>query len=199
MTDIITTGLNTTLNMDDVANVYLARYEEQLLAQQADVRNKIRTVEAAKAALLKVVTEQAKSDVLAALATVSSPALQFEISGDPGFDESGIVLHVTQTFEVPAGLTLYTSYHRRGHNETKMQNSYNVVIAVSQEHKLKADELDQEHQTLSDALKDLNTNLQNIDRKTRQVKAILSANKLKDMGQTDLIDLPEINALLQIK
>lgn len=204
-TAIVKTGLDATLNMEDIANVYLARYEESLMARQEETRKQVQAITKNKEALQKTVEADARTFVQTKLAGLIAPLnsglISFAVNDEVHINGEVVYVHVTQTTALSDELKLVDHhYYRRGTGATSNPTSeFQVEVAIAKEHLEQAAELDKEHAAASAILQETNNQLVNIGRKERQVKAMISQKKLEELGQADLINLPEVNALLQLK
>lgn len=200
-----TLNISANLTFDDIVNVVVSRHEDALVARRTELqqRAKANTNEGKnlKMAMRDDVLAKFQSEFPAQVqAGGAMMHNQVTINDEPGSNFLVTKMWPGQlSISLIMGSTqvLFTDYHASSVKQAATTTSYlggmvdNELFAQYMDNIKVGEELKQQ-------LMQINAELQGIDRKTRQVKALLAERKLAENGLHDLLALPEIAQILQL-
>lgn len=200
MSNQLQTTVKSELGIDDIVNVYVSRHENALMQRATDLRVKAQAINKRKQALLDKVKSDAATKAIAAFSAMTTDNVKFTVDGsDVEIRDTVAFIHVEQVTALPQGFK-YCTHHWGHRNELsdEVKAEFHAQIDVDQATLDEARELEAEGDQVKAELLEVNDGLASIERKTRQIKAVISEKKLADAGMTELVDMPEVNAILQL-
>ena len=186
------------INLDDVVNVFISRYETDLTGRfettQAGLKENLKCL---KALDLEVLA-RLKADFVVEDKVIYS-CFTHQVSQSfgeivinwPSKTASLQVNHVTTPLN---GCKLADYY-----NKTEYKTSFNVNVNLYEDFCSTYDRMVGEGNVLREELMSYNQQLQQVDRKARQIKGLIAEKKLEQAGMTDLLENPELAKLIQLK
>ena len=186
--------LDARVSFDDLVNIAVSRFETQLHTARTSVQNDMKLNQANRAKLLKAlrheILNQAKTEH-ASITTIGQLTVTTKVSVDEDAEpnQGNIEVDVSVVFIGPN--LVETKYHRT--------TELTVLYAVSPGRIIELDTMAEEYTNLRNQLLNLNQQIQDMDRKTRQVKGLLAEQKLEAQGMTGLLEDQRIQDILQIK
>lgn len=190
-------GLDAKVNMDDVVNIFISRYEtslnDQFLTTQAALKEHGKKMAALDLeALAKIKEDFVQEDTI-----VCSNGL-FETKQSFGqvtilWPEHVIQFEIKQTSVAAPGCKM-VSYYEVENNKT----TFNIRANLHENFVSAWKRLNEEGNQLREELMSINQKLQQVDRKARQIKGLIAEKKLESAGMTDLLNNTELAQLVQI-
>lgn len=186
--------LDARVSFDDLVNIAVSRFETQLHTARTNVQNDMKLNQANRAKFLKAlcneILNQAKKDH-ASITTIGQLTVTTKVSVDEDAEpkQGNIAVDVSVAF---SGSNLVeTQYH--------ITKELTVLYAVPPGRIIELDTMVEEYTNLRNQFLNLNQQIQDIDRKTRQVKGLLAEQKLEAQCLTGLLEDQRIQDILQIK
>lgn len=191
--------INAQINLDDVVNVFISRYETDLTGRfdaiQADMKENGKCL---KSLDLEVLTKLKEDFVLAdevihrCFTHETKQSFGEIVINWPSKTASLTINHVTTPLN---GCKLDDYYS----NKTENKNSFKVSVNLHEHFCSAYDRLVGEGSLLREQLMAVNQQLQQVDRKARQIKGVIAERKLEQAGMTDLLQNAELAQLIQLK
>lgn len=197
----VTQSVNMTVTTDDIVNVYVARHEAALMEQQRDIQRRVHEIrtdrtklnKAIKARLTKMVETQGTTifgHVSTCLSNLNNlPERAEEVT-------NRLVGRVTVTFEpMVNGMTLLKSRWEEK-VETVVEHEMSVTFDLTVDEQARIIQINEGEAELMAKLMDINTNLQQIEHKTRVLRGRLAEKKMAEMGVDPVFSDEELTKLL---
>lgn len=198
-------NLGSDVKLDDVADIYVSQYEENVIAKRDETQANIKTIRQEHAVLVQKMTDDVTTrgteELKSKVALLTGGLVQFVLN------EKSISIRTTTTgAEVAAvgQLKLNDNLAIEGLGVEIPSNHYSRTpgeIAFSLEVKYNADDMsalkekDEALANLRENLQKLNGALQDVNRMARRVRAELARQKLKESGSGALLDAEGLVAL----
>jgi hypothetical protein len=187
--------LDARVSFDDVVNIAVSRLETQLHTARTNVQNEMKLNQAKRAKLLtsmhQEIVAQAKKDHAHLNSTFGQLTVSVKVSTDENkLPKKGVI-----------GVDLVISYggaNMTGYS-TRRQTDLEIEYPVHPKLMMELDTFDENYTNLRTKLTSLNQQIQDIDRKTRQIKGLLAEQKLEAQGLSNLLDDPRIQNILQLQ
>jgi hypothetical protein len=187
--------LDARVSFDDVVNIAVSRLETQLHTARTNVQNEMKLNQAKRAKLLtsmhQEIVAQAKKDHAHLNSTFGQLTVSVKVSTDENkLPKKGVI-----------GVDLVISYggaNVTGYS-TRRQTDLEIEYPVHPKLMMELDTFDENYTNLRTKLTSLNQQIQDIDRKTRQIKGLLAEQKLEAQGLSNLLDDPRIQNILQLQ
>jgi hypothetical protein len=184
-----------TVGMNDVVNVFVERYETDLINKRTSNQNKLKDLNKQIQLLANASLAAAKLFVVEAnivgvfdnpifTSTISVPDKEFEVDWTDGSVTYKVLTDV-QSKTIPAS-------HYSGHYSDSIKCKFDIDQKDLDQYK----DLMEQKTAITNVLGEININLRDVSRKERQVRAKLSEQKLTDMGMQDLLSNPEMLMLI---
>lgn len=190
--------LNAAVSLDDIVNVFISRYETTCHDQFSEVQARLKENGQALKALDLEVLVKLKEDFVTADQVISRNFM-FETKQSFGqitidWPNSAASINVTHTTMTLNGVKLggYSGKDTDTNNFTVRVNMYEHFAAA---HK----RLTEEGTKIREELMVVNHQLQQVDRKARQVKGFIAERKLEQAGMSALLENVELAQLIQLK
>lgn len=186
------------INLDDVVNVFISRYETDLTGRFETVQGQLKeNAQCLKALDLEVLT-RLKEDFVLENQVIHSC---FTHRTTQSFNEVVInwpaktaCLTITHT-TTPNNNCKLADYYAK----TESKNSFSINVNLYGDAVSTYERLVGEGNKLREELMSYNQQLQQVDRKARQIKGLIAERKLEQAGMTDLLQNPELAQLIQLK
>lgn len=201
ITNLTQLQLNASLSFDDVINVFVSKYEDELYAMRTNIQALMRTVESnidkLKAQLVNAYTEELLGAYQAAHPNIAfsfpNPTLHYDESAKT----ASIVGNVSYTIPRPNQMNIIVSY---GYNHTLdlIKHSEQAFVTVRPADLEQLNTLCAEKVELISQFQVINAALQGLERKVRQIKAYVAAERLKAEGYQALLDDDNIKTMLSL-
>lgn len=189
--------LNAQVNMDDVVNIFISRYETTLHDQFGQIQVALKEHSKKLAGLDLEALAKLKEDFVLADEVIARNAL-FETKQSYG-DIKIIWTEGTATFEIKHVTTPVVGCKMVSYQEVESnKNSFNIKVNLHEHFVSAYKRLNEEGTKLRDELLATNQKLQQVDRKARQIKGLIAEKKLEQAGMTDLLNNTELAQLVQI-
>lgn len=193
-----TGGVDTSINLDDIVNVYVARHEAKLMQDQRDLQQQLRQTNAAISSWKKGVLNRVKDMVTAKEVLVGMTRISVEIKESNSVlnvqEDGTFNTHLITTVKVGEGAKFAGYCGDKSTTETSYSSMVQFVLTKEER---------DEHQAfttnvkeLTEKLGEVNTNLRQIEHKTRVLRGRLAERKLEAAGVANLIGDEELMKLL---
>jgi len=199
--------LDAKVGMDDIVNIFVSQHEEQLHQQRAAVQKMFKETQSIVQKTIELVKTETLQDVLNQLnhnATkdglvrdIYSFDKDDHMSVNP--DNNVVMFSVTRTTKIIAMGTLQFVGRYNGKFSEQVQEHLNLSTNIGSAHLATIKQYKEEADQLQAQLVEINAAIQGIDRKTRQIKAVLAQKNLEAAGLNDVLTSPEIQTILQLK
>ena len=187
-------SVNANVGMDEVVSIFISRFEDQqhsdrsfLQKEMAQVNSQIKALgETARTAAITAVTGSLGNthDVGAFITYAISVDLK---NSNLDWDKGQVSVRVSHKMVALVAADTY--------NKTS-EGSVNVVVAIDANIVVEYQNLMARKAELTEQLTAVNNNLRDISRKERTVRAKLATMKLEEAGMSDLLNSPELLALV---
>lgn len=192
------------VTFDDLVNIYVSKYEEELHQRRARIQAQIRELNGAKSKLIQAIREIAHDNVADRFETIQNDGIvaKFTVSvaeagdltksdfWDVDVKQRLDIVHETALQWRPKN-TIYS-------DEVSQSIVLALKVRICDEQVQEWKKTEQELATLKEQLLVVNGDIQAIDRKTRQIKGLLATKKLEDIGATNLLEMPEVQSILKL-
>lgn len=193
--------LNASLSFDDVINVFVSKHEEELHAVRTDIQTNLRAVESkyqqAKKDLLNVYVEELLEAHRVAYPHVVFSWLNPVVNHDTNNRTANVNGRLCIELARPASITAPLVYGYSG-TADRITNSEHISITVEEQDMEQLNALYDEKVQLTNQFQVVNGALQGLERKVRQIKAYVAAERLKAEGYEALLDDKNIQSMLAL-
>lgn len=191
-----TLAINAQVTFDDIVNVFVSRYEEQLHQQRANIQRQLKALQQEKAAVITEIRAEVTAVLQSQFDTVDNQvAKKFVITTDEvnnltDVDTWGAKVVMERHCDYPAGMVVC------GYPSQDAIWTLKVDVPTSLVAKWRT--FDPAIVHLKEQLMIINNDLQSVDRKTRQIKGVLAERKMQKEGMSDLLESDEIKSILKL-
>lgn len=189
----LTTDIN--VGMDEVVNVFVAQYEQNLYNKRDELQDKVNICKRKIKDYIEAVEQSVdvtqyvfENSVLGVYSIIQSITADFEGNKNNG----------SKSAQTP---NITVCVHIKG---SKSESSYSDTIIKSFQHPISTEdvtkwkEMTEELSLLNKDLMKVMMDIKGIDRKERQIRGKISAQKLEASGFNDLLSNPEMLQLIQL-
>jgi hypothetical protein len=182
---------NLQVGMEDVVNVFISRLEDDLHAKREELQTAVRNL---KSKVEDLTTEQQNRSNEVELTSFQTPFVditqkfnEVEVSWEKSLITVDVLTNVRSLkYETKVG------YYNKEAATVEVQVQLPISSAAIAEY-------NQLHKDISDRTADLvkvNNELRDMSRKERKVRGVIASMKLKDMGMEDLLNEPQLLAIV---
>lgn len=180
------------VGMEDVVNVFISRLEDDLHAKRERLQTSIRNL---KTKIEELTDEQKNRSCEVNLVSINNPFVSITQRCDDIisvlWDTSLVSINVVTTVR-----SLKYQKHTAYYNKECTSGEVEVQLTISPDAVLEYKQLNNEISELTAELVKVNTDLREMSRKERKVRGIIAEMKLKDMGMEDLLNEPQLLAIV---
>lgn len=191
------------VTFDDLVNIYVSQYEEQLHQKRARIQVQIKELNAAKTELIKVIRAQVLEDAQLSFdnSIIGGFKVKFTVVVDDDHDlgkDTFWPITVKQFTEITIPDDL------KWRSSSVLRDDVSQSVQWILKHRVEDGMVEAWNKTvkelgeLKEQLLGVNGDIQSIDRKTRQIKGLLATKKLEDIGASNLLEMPEVQNILKL-
>lgn len=195
-------SMNAQVDLDDVASIFIARFETGLHDQQAAIQRELKEVQKNRQAVEDEVKTRVEELLAKTFHNFDGPFANITHVikvNTVGPADRRVLAEIIQKTSTPVDCTvhIYTSYNYEAGQHDGHKTTMKVAVDMLQSEVDAITNLDDQINGLREQLVQVNNELKGLDRKVRQVKATIAEKKLHELGMTDLLESPELLKLIQ--
>lgn len=189
--------MNASVSLDDIVNVFISRFETERHGRFEDLQANLKDNAAKLKALDLEAIERVKADFVRPDEVIHR-GLMFEVVQSFGkidllWPSNEVSFEIKQVNKVINHAKLVDYY-----NKTESTHTFVVKVNLNEDLVAARACLVEQGTTLRDELMAVNQQLQQVDRKSRQVKGFIAERKLEQAGMTALLQNPELAKLIEM-
>lgn len=185
------------VSMDDIVNVFVSKFEEELYSRRGSVQQSVKNNTAEKNKLKELIQSEVADSVKGMFTkTVLAPGVVVNYKIKAG-NEGDLDKSTKWPVSVESHVAIDSEAISFADHSSKTV-SMNILVAVNPDHIEHWKQLTNTMNQLKEQLVVLNSEIQGVDRKTRQVKGLIAGQKLADAGMENLLGNEEIAKILAL-
>jgi hypothetical protein len=185
--------MNVAIDMNDLVNIFVSKFEEDLIAKRDDVQKEVKSLQKD----ITDVIEKAKSDVQ------KEAELTYNVNYTQGVTKVTVTVqdNIDMNWEksqasITLKYTLTVGSNKLVDNNTRYDKDF--LIDINESVVRKYNKLMDKKQELLSELSSVNNELKDIGRKERRVRAVIAERKVSEAGYSELIHDKELVKLISL-